>query len=298
MEVRQFQLQLYSIQCVAVIFLISIRCFVLASCSGQTCYIDEYIAKGYFKKYDSLIEQEFNSFIANNIPLGLCKVLEDKNHVLPSLSALHQNVIGEGSHRRLASSLRMKLQRELKHELTAHSCEVVIIERLPSGVFADPFELQHLVQRGVFTDAAVFGDTNLELPSFRSNQSVVEIHVSIASIVLSRDEDQWEANLEVPLHARYQPLGLGYSRVEFGAPDIFMCCSTEGDVPKTSCQSMPTNHIPDKKANPIWEIPCGNKEHAGVVSAITFGFAIATALLIVWTSISYSSSESSHKSRS
>lgn len=95
-----------------------------------------------------------------------------------------------------------------------------------------------------------------------------------------------------------QPLGLGYSRVEFGAPDIFMCCSTEGDVPKTSCQSMPTNHIPDKKANPIWEIPCGNKEHAGVVSAITFGFAIATALLIVWTSISYSSSESSHKSRS
>lgn len=56
----------------------------------------------------------------------------------------------------------------------------------------------------VFADAAVFGDTNLELPSFRSNQSVVEIHVSIASIVLSKYEDQWEANLEVPLHARYQ----------------------------------------------------------------------------------------------
>lgn len=178
MEVRLFQVQVYSIQFLAVIFLISIRSFVLASCNvsekillsfivkslfrisvdllcycilylqGRTCYIDEYIAKGYFKKYDSLIEQEFDSFIANNIPLGLCRVLEDKNHILPSLSALHQNVVGEGSHRRLASSLRIKLQRELKHELTAHSCEVVIIERLPSGVFADPFELQHLVQRG------------------------------------------------------------------------------------------------------------------------------------------------------
>lgn len=125
-----------------------VLCHCIFYLQGQTCYIDEYIAKSYFKKYGSLIEQEFDSFIANNIPVGLCKVFEHKDHILPSLSALHQNVIGEGSHRRLSSSLRIKLQRELKHELNAHSCEVVIIKRLPSGVFADPFELQHLVQRG------------------------------------------------------------------------------------------------------------------------------------------------------
>ncbi|KAH6810232.1 hypothetical protein C2S51_023994 [Perilla frutescens var. frutescens] len=296
MEVRLFQVQVYSIQFLAVIFLISIESFVLASSNEQTCYIDEYISKGYFKKYDRLIEQEFDSFIANEIPLSLCRVLEEKNHVLPLLSSLHRNVIGEGSHRLLSSSLRLKLQRELKHEVTARSCEVVIIEKLPSGVFADPFELQHLVQRGVFTDAAVFGDTNLELPSFRSNQSVVEIHMSIASTLLLREEDILEVKLEVPLHARYQPLGLGFSRVEFGAPDIFMCCSTETNVPKKSCQSIPTNHITGKNASRvIWEIPCGNKDHAGVVSAVTFGFAIATALLIVLASVSYSDSESSHK---
>lgn len=96
-----------------------------------------------------------------------------------------------------------------------------------------------------------------------------------------------------------QPLGHGYSRVDFGAPDIFICCSTGGNVPKTSCQSIPMNHIPGKKANPVtWEIPRGNKEHAGVVSAITFGFAIVTALIIVSTSISYSSSVPSHKTKS
>ncbi|XP_057766115.1 uncharacterized protein LOC130986666 [Salvia miltiorrhiza] len=277
-------METHSIQCLAVIFLISIKSFVLASTYGQTCYVDEYIAESYFKKYDSFIEREFDNFIANKIPLGSCKVLEDKNQVL--VKSLSRNVTGEGSHRWLSSSIRLKL----KHKLTAHSCVVVIIERLPSGVFTDPFELQHFVQRSVFTDAAVFGDTNLELPSFRSNQTVVEIHMSIDSRVVSRDEHESEVNLKVPLHARYQPLGLGFSRVEFGAPDIFTCCrSTERDVPKRLCQSIPTNLITDKKASPlIWEIPCGNKEHAAVVSAVTFGFAVSTALLIVWTSISYS----------
>lgn len=55
----------------------------------------------------------------------------------------------------------------------------------------------------VFSDAAVFGDTNLELPSFRSNRSVVEIHMSVASEVLSRYDNYLQINLEVPLHARY-----------------------------------------------------------------------------------------------
>lgn len=111
--------------------------------------MEKYIAKNYFEKYDSLIEQEFDNFIANEIPLGLRKVFKDKNHVVPTQSGLHRNVTGEGSHRHLSSSIRFKLQHELKSELTAaHSCEVIIIERLPSGVFADPFELQHLVQRG------------------------------------------------------------------------------------------------------------------------------------------------------
>ncbi|XP_042022744.1 phosphatidylinositol-glycan biosynthesis class X protein-like isoform X1 [Salvia splendens] len=275
-----------SMQCVSVIFLISIKSFVLGSI--YTCSVDEYIAESYFKKYHSFIEREFDNFIANKIPLGSCKLLKDENLLM--VKSLSRNVIGEGSHRWLSSSMRLKFPRELKHELTARSCEVVVIERLPSGVFADPFELQHFVQRGVFTDASVFGDTNLELPSFRSNQTVVEIHMSIDSKVPLRDEDESEIILKVPLHARYQPLGHGFSRVEFGAPDIFVCCSsTEQDVTKRLCQPIPTSLIPDKKGSPLmWEIPCGNKEHAAVVSAVTFGFAISTALLIVLTSVSYS----------
>lgn len=109
--------------------------------------MDNYIAKSYFNRYDSLIDLEFDYFVANEIPLGLFEVLKDKYHVVPALSGLHRNVNGEGSHRHLSSSIIFKLPLELKTELIAHSCEFIIIERLPSGVFADPFELQHLVQR-------------------------------------------------------------------------------------------------------------------------------------------------------
>ncbi|GER50583.1 hypothetical protein STAS_27894 [Striga asiatica] len=291
---------------------------------GQTDYLDRYIAKSYFEQYGTLVKEEFDSFIANEIPLGLSHAIEDENYILPKLSSLHRHVIGEGSHRHLSTSIRFKLQHKLKSHLTAQSCEVIIIERLPSGVFSDPFELQHLVKRGVFTDVAVFGDTNLELPAFRSNQSLVEIHMSITSKVLSRTEDDdSEVNLELPLHARYQkpksdfhplldkivpkllsscssdigklPLGHGFSRVEFGQPDVFICCGLKLKVPDMNCMPLPISDILQNTV--IWEIPCGSHEHAGLVSAVTFGFAIVAAMIIVLMSVCYSDGQASSKSK-
>ena len=47
-----------------------------------------------------------------------------------------------------------------------------------------------------FRDVSVSGDTDLEQPSFRSNRSVVEIHVEI--------NGNGETSVKLPLHARYQ----------------------------------------------------------------------------------------------
>ncbi|XP_011070312.1 uncharacterized protein LOC105155997 isoform X3 [Sesamum indicum] len=246
MEARLLLVRINSVLQFVLIFLTIIRSYVHASTTGQAGYVDKYITKTYFEKHDSLIDPEFDNFIANEIPLTLCKVLEDGNCVLPTLSNLHRSVIGE-----------------------------------------------------VFSDAAVFGDTNLELPSFRSNRSVVEIHMSIGSKMLSRHHDKFEINCEVPLHARYPPLGLGFSRVEFGQPDLFMCCSLEVNGFKRSCAYLPTNNISDYKASPLaWEIPCGIREHAGVVSAITYCFALVSALLIVVLSFCYTDNKGSSKPKS
>ncbi|MCD9561249.1 hypothetical protein HAX54_020252, partial [Datura stramonium] len=114
------------------------------------------LQKSYFNRHENLVDSKFEDFIAHEIlpSAWLVKFAQQ-------LSDLHRKLIDEGSHRRLSSFLRLKMSSE-SISRPPKSCEVTIVERLPSGVFADPFELQHLVQRGVFTDAAVFGDTNLE----------------------------------------------------------------------------------------------------------------------------------------
>lgn len=86
-----------------------------------------------------------------------------------------------------------------------------------------------------------------------------------------------------------QALGIGFSRVKFGQPDLFMCCNIEENAGNRSCLSMGTNPILEKEdSSDIWEIPCGIKEHARIVSVVTFAFAVITALLLVSTSITYS----------
>ncbi|KAL5223664.1 hypothetical protein ABZP36_010303 [Zizania latifolia] len=98
-----------------------------------------------------------------------------------------------------------------------YDANLVVIENLPNRVFADPFELQHFVERKVFLDVAVFGDTNLELPSALSNRSAVEIHVDL------RPNASMNLVINLPLHARYPPLDAsGYATVEFGSPDLLL----------------------------------------------------------------------------
>ncbi|KZV45164.1 phosphatidylinositol-glycan biosynthesis class X protein-like [Dorcoceras hygrometricum] len=263
--------------------------------SEQIYNPEKFISKKYFEKYDTLIDSKFNSFIENEIPYYLSEVLQENNYATPTTSDLHQNIVGEGSHRRLCSYLRFNMRPEFESYLSRQSCVVVLIERLPSGVFADPFELQHLVHRGVFTGAAVFGDTNLELPSFQSNRSVVEIHMDVASKVFSRNQDELGVDIEVPLHARYQPLGLGFSRVEFGRPDVFMCCSVERNA-NWSCSIMPKNcGFSCYSSRLVWDIPCGVREHAAFVSIITFLSAVVAVLFIVSASVCYSDNSISYK---
>ncbi|KAK4359307.1 hypothetical protein RND71_021536 [Anisodus tanguticus] len=100
-------------------------------------------------------------------PCTLCNI-----KFAPKLSALHRKLIGEGSHQRLSSSLRLKMSSE--------------------STSGPP----KFCERGVFRDAAVFGDTNLELPSFLSNRSLVEVHLEVGSNLTSQQKDELEIHMD------------------------------------------------------------------------------------------------------
>lgn len=104
--------------------------------------------KSYYKMHESLNDSDFQEFIDQKLPFGFCEALPDKPNILPRLSVLQRNLNGEGSHRHLSSSIRLNIKLDSISELHPHKCQVILIERLPSGVYADPFELQHLLQRG------------------------------------------------------------------------------------------------------------------------------------------------------
>jgi phosphatidylinositol glycan class X len=250
---------------------------------------DKYITFPYFLEHDRLVDLNFQNFLDYNLfSLGSCDVLRDERNLVPNLSVDQRHLIGEGSHRRLSSSIRFKNPYKSISILPAHFCEAIIIERLPAGVFADPFELYHLIERGSYCDAAAFGDTNLELPTVKSDRSVVEIHMDIGANAFSLQNDDFvDVNFEIPLHSRYPPLGeVGYSRIEFGPPDLYTRCWMEGNLQNRSCLIKSSGKNIEMEGNlVIWEVPSGRKEHQKIVSFVTFASATFSCLLLVFVSV-------------
>ncbi|CAL5197132.1 unnamed protein product [Lathyrus oleraceus] len=247
----------------------------------------QFLMQSYYDRYTSLLDSDFENFMSHEITSGLCEVLPENHSSILRLSVLKRDLVGEGSHRRVSTLIKLQTQQlNSLSDLLSYSCELIIIERLPSGVFADPFELQHLAQRGVFNDIAVFGDTNLELPSFLSNRSAVEIHLDIDPNTLLQPAD---ISIELPLHARYQPLNeSGYSIVEFGAPDTILRCSTKEKVENSSCLFKLKNDVANLyDAGLVWRIPSGKKAHSDLVSIVTFLTAFLSTLVIMVTSLHY-----------
>lgn len=176
-------------------------------------------------QHGTTFESDFYGYLAQEFGISdTCKGLASNIGTVGILN-LDRKLNGEGSHRRIISTLRFLNLSDINSLVGTQECEAVIIERLPDGIFADPFELQHLVNHkgcctsctpfsnflfscasiyiliifAVYLDVAVFGDKNLELPSSLSNRSIVEIHM----IIGNENSSSAETIVQLPLHARY-----------------------------------------------------------------------------------------------
>ncbi|XP_030466344.2 uncharacterized protein LOC115685405 [Syzygium oleosum] len=263
------------------------------SAASEACTIpcdEKWVAKTYFDKYGSLDDAAFEHY--RDVELTRCsyEMLPPDPRNVFKLSDLDRHLTGEGSHRSLFTSIRISVDEEFAAKSLFSFCEAVLVERLPSGVFADPFELQHVRDRGGYGEVAVFGDTNLELPSFLSNRTLVEVHMFFSPRTRLEQKNGLEIKVEVPVHARYQPLdGSGYSVVQFGEPDVFARCSMEKRSSNQSHLFVLTSDGAVSYKNPIvWKIPSGIETHAGFVSIVTFLSASLSALVIIVASVFHS----------
>ncbi|CAK9319376.1 unnamed protein product [Citrullus colocynthis] len=240
--------------------------------------VGRYIMASYYEKHESFIDSLFDDFLTQDLPINICEVLPCDLSTVLSLSFLSR-IKGEGSHRQLSSTIKFNIEKSVS-QVPTHHCKFIIIERLVSGVFADPFELEHLLHRAVFSDVAVFGDTNLELPSVLSNISVVEVHKDIGLNILSHYKNLLDFTVNLPLHSRYPRLdGSGYVQVRLKAPDLFLQCSIQEKPHNRSCLfKLETD---DAEADLTWSVPAGKRSDAGIVSVVTFVSALISVLCIV-----------------
>lgn len=109
-------------------------------------FSEAYLTSSYFAQQKSLFDSDCHDYIAEEFGSSdFCKGMGEIS--LLQLSDLQRRLRGEGSHRHLISTLRFMDRSYIRSLLDSHDCKAVIIERLPIGVLADLFELQHLVHR-------------------------------------------------------------------------------------------------------------------------------------------------------
>lgn len=212
---------------------------------------------------------------------------------------VERKLIGNGAHRELSSSITIRLEK-------SKACHIVIVEKLPSGVFADMFELGGLVARGAYIDAVIYGDHNLEMPSLHSSESIVVLHTSIDSNT-PHLEHLLQAKVLLPLHARYPPLSFeSHVSVNFSIPHVLFQCFHNND--DNSAANM-TDSKPNRNnmawavltwkestldSNGLqWAVPAGNPLHSQLVAVTTACTSlIGVVVLLVVSRFSFNSQKS------
>ncbi|XP_042459153.1 phosphatidylinositol-glycan biosynthesis class X protein-like isoform X2 [Zingiber officinale] len=239
-----------------------------------------------FLQHGTTFESDFHGYLAQEFGISdTCKGLASNIGTLGILN-LDRKLNGEGSHRHIISTLRFLNQADINSLVGTQECEAVIIERLPVGIFADPFELQHLVNHKVYSDVAVFGDKNLELPSSLSNRSIVEIHM----IIGNENSSSAETIVQLPLHARYPPLdGSGYMKVKLESPELFLRCRPKSlKLEPCLWTLIELNANAGSVKTVAWHVPAGNDAHRNIVAIATFASALICALSVFVFTIYFS----------
>lgn len=195
---------------------------------------------------------------------------------------LERKLIGHGAHRELRTFLTAKLGK-------FEECYMVIVERLSSGVFADMFELEGLVARGVYENAAIYGDHNLELPAIHSFESMVVVHTRFES----KPGHPLQAQVSIPVHARYPPLSFeSHVAVGLKFPHLLLQCFQNDSASLSGALNTPKDDMSwallTMKDRPMldlsevkWYVPAGDPRHARTVASVTALFSLL-GVLVLW----------------
>ncbi|KAL0883455.1 hypothetical protein ABMA27_016834 [Loxostege sticticalis] len=196
-----------------------------------------------------------------------------------------QVLLNEGFHRNITYGIVFNTEDE-DDDWLYKDCIVAIDQTLPSGVYANPDEMEEF-RRNHKLNAIPKNRINIELPTEQSEPSSVYVLGKIK---------QNKVNLWVPVHARYHKAvsGGGSARNEIEAPKLYLRCPDQrldlcdknvlppvtflcngSSKEKCSWKKIPFTMLTDTL---IWDVPVGDLEHY-------YAVALGTALVVVSGSV-------------
>eukprot|EP00850_Spirogloea_muscicola_P011476 SM000071S21100 [mRNA] locus=s71:416935:419966:+ [translate_table: standard] len=218
---------------------------------------------------------------------------------------------GRGAHR----ALRTQVQLELKPERPpaeggmtgpgpppTASCTpaLALVERLPSGVFVDPFELQRLHRAKQCSQAMVCGTVDLERPSPLCEPSGAMVFADEAT---TADEPGKPHELlrhfsaRLPVHARYPEVDMGpcrkHATVLLLPPLLLITCydtslnksEQEASIAEAIWTELDMDLLSEAKDEQVvpleWLVPVGCSEHAWLVTWVTGITAVGGAACLI-----------------
>lgn len=191
---------------------------------------------------------------------------------------------------------------DLPQDMPFDTCNFTVLQLLPAGLFADPYELQHLVtttvqrgKSGLLSSFKVFGVLDVEKVETDCSQTLLSAsaHYSASQTqVASRNAHMYIA-LRVPLHARYpaphmfDPSGLGtflWSGVHHYniTKPLFRVEYASGLDATTHCYSTPAQQTSKGSQQFLgWTVPTGGMWHMQLVEIVTVLTAVCSLCVLL-----------------
>ena len=191
---------------------------------------------------------------------------------------------------------------DLPQDMTFDTCNFTVLQLLPAGLFADPYELQNLVttimqwgKSKLLSSFKVFGVVDVEKIETDCSQTLLSVSVRYAAsqTQLPSCNAHMQIRLTVPLHARYpaphmsDPSGLstflwsGLHHYNITTPLFIVEIASESDA-TPQCFSTPAQQTSkDSQQFLDWAVPTGGMWHMPLVEIITVLTAVCSLCVLL-----------------
>ncbi|XP_046571342.1 phosphatidylinositol-glycan biosynthesis class X protein-like [Haliotis rubra] len=205
---------------------------------------------------------------------------------------LERHLHKKGFHRDLSTTVEWLVNPHNRGDI--NHCMILLLEKLPPGVYVDPFQLSAMLQFGgpkVLVDAAV----NIEKPAHLSPPHTLHVYTELKTVTDNDEGFSLAASVTLPIHLRYQPptheTSVTHVDLVISNPRMFTNCSIKESVALLQAPCDYTNtsqclwhehHYLAEQDSVACRVPVGNTSYLPLVVAVTLLVTGLGCLFIVY----------------